>query len=99
MPARPAQPLTIAALSTEWALPGCSRLSVAPLESHSIVGSTCLRRSEIGRSRQTSRGAVLDGSQQIRICNLSLTFRMARYVPHLMRWWPILIERLLVIGF
>jgi hypothetical protein len=49
-------PLPSAASSTEWVLPGCSSLSVAPLKHGSIVGSTCLRHPEIGRSRQTSRG-------------------------------------------
>jgi hypothetical protein len=32
---------------------------------------------------------------QIRTTDLSLTFHMARYVPHLVRWWPMLIDTLL----
>jgi hypothetical protein len=38
---------------------------------------------------------LLDGGQEIRTCDLSLTFHMARYVPHLVRGWPTLIETLL----
>jgi hypothetical protein len=38
---------------------------------------------------------LLERGQHIRTCDLSLTFHMARYVPHLLRWWPTLIETLL----
>ena len=38
---------------------------------------------------------LLEGGQQIRTCDLSLTFHMGRYVPHLVRRWPTLIETLL----
>lgn len=38
---------------------------------------------------------LLEGGQQIRRCDLSLTFHMGRYVPHLVRRWPTLIETLL----
>ena len=31
---------------------------------------------------------------QVRTTDLSLTFHMARYVPHLVRWWPKLVETL-----
>jgi len=37
----------------------------------------------------------LEGGQQIRTCDLSLTFHMGRYVPHLVRRWPALTESLL----
>jgi hypothetical protein len=37
-----------------------------------------------------------DGNQ-VRTSDLSLTFHMARYVPHLVRWWPELIDTLLAI--
>jgi hypothetical protein len=37
---------------------------------------------------------VLEEGQRIRTNDLSLTFHMARYVPHLVRWWPTLIETL-----
>ena len=36
-----------------------------------------------------------DDGNQIRTADLSLTFHMARYVPHLVRWWPKLIDTLL----
>ncbi len=38
---------------------------------------------------------IIDGEQAIRTTDLSLTFHMARYAPHLVRWWPTLIETLL----
>lgn len=38
---------------------------------------------------------VLEGGPEIRTNDLSLTFHMARYAPHLVRWWPTLIETLL----
>jgi hypothetical protein len=38
-----------------------------------------------------------DNGNQIRTTDLSLTFHMARYVPHLVRWWPKLIDTLLSI--
>jgi hypothetical protein len=39
---------------------------------------------------------ITDGNgNQVRTQDLSLTFHMARYVPHLVRWWPKLIETLL----
>jgi len=38
-----------------------------------------------------------DNGNQIRTTDLSLTFHMARYVPHLVRWWPKLIDTLLAI--
>ena len=38
---------------------------------------------------------VLEGRPEIRTNDLSLTFHMARYAPHLVRWWPTLIETLL----
>jgi hypothetical protein len=37
---------------------------------------------------------VLEEGQEIRTNDLSLTFHMARYAPHLVRWWPTLIETL-----
>jgi hypothetical protein len=36
-----------------------------------------------------------DNGNQIRTKDLSLTFHMVRYVPHLVRWWPKLIDTLL----
>jgi hypothetical protein len=36
-----------------------------------------------------------DNGNQVRTRDLSLTFHMARYVPHLVRWWPNLIDTLL----
>jgi hypothetical protein len=38
-----------------------------------------------------------DVGNQVRTTDLSLTFHMARYVPHLVRWWPKLIDTLLAI--
>jgi hypothetical protein len=38
---------------------------------------------------------VDDEGSEIRTTDLSLTFHMARYVPHLVRWWPTLIDTLL----
>jgi hypothetical protein len=38
---------------------------------------------------------ILDGGEAIRTTDLSLTFHMVRYAPHLVRWWPKLIETLL----
>jgi hypothetical protein len=38
-----------------------------------------------------------DKGNQIRTTDLSLTFHVARYVPHLVRWWPKLIDTLLAI--
>jgi hypothetical protein len=38
-----------------------------------------------------------DKGNQVRTTDLSLTFHMARYVPHLVRWWPKLIDTLLAI--
>ena len=38
---------------------------------------------------------VDDSGNQIRTRDLSLTFHLARYVPHLVRWWPKLIDTLL----
>ncbi|MBV8132360.1 MAG: hypothetical protein JO282_07615, partial [Alphaproteobacteria bacterium] len=38
-----------------------------------------------------------DNGNQIRTSDLSLTFHMARYLPHLVRWWPRLIDTLLAI--
>jgi hypothetical protein len=32
---------------------------------------------------------------QIKTRDLSLTFHMVRYMPHLVRWWPVLIDTLL----
>jgi hypothetical protein len=40
---------------------------------------------------------VDEKGNQIRTRDLSLTFHMARYVPHLVRWWPRLIDTLLAI--
>ena len=34
---------------------------------------------------------------EVRTADLSLTFHMARYAPHLVRWWPLLIDTLLSI--
>ena len=34
-------------------------------------------------------------ANEIRTTDLSLTFHMARYAPHLVRWWPVLIDTLL----
>jgi hypothetical protein len=39
---------------------------------------------------------VMDNFEEIRTTDLSLTFHMARYVPHLIRWWPELIDTLLI---
>jgi esterase/lipase superfamily enzyme len=36
-----------------------------------------------------------DNGREIRTSDLSLTFHMARYVPHLVLWWPRLIDTLL----
>ncbi len=41
---------------------------------------------------------VDDEGSEIRTTDLSLTFHMARYVPHLVRWWPTLIDTLLGIS-
>jgi hypothetical protein len=41
---------------------------------------------------------VDDGGGEVRTTDLSLTFHMARYVPHLVRWWPTLIDTLLGIS-
>lgn len=38
---------------------------------------------------------ILDSGTEVRTTDLSLTFHMARYVPHLVRWWPTLVETLL----
>jgi hypothetical protein len=38
-----------------------------------------------------------DYGNQVRSTDLSLTFHMARYVPHLVRWWPKLIDTLFAI--
>jgi hypothetical protein len=38
-----------------------------------------------------------DNGNEVRTTDLSLTFHMARYVPHLVRWWPKLIHTLLAI--
>lgn len=38
-----------------------------------------------------------DNGNTIRTRDLSLTFHMVRYVPHLVRWWPKLIDTLLAI--
>jgi hypothetical protein len=38
---------------------------------------------------------IVDGNEAIRTTDLSLTFHMVRYAPHLVRWWPTLIETLL----
>ncbi len=38
---------------------------------------------------------VLEGDQEVRTADLSLTFHMARYVPYLIRSWPVLIDTLL----
>jgi hypothetical protein len=40
---------------------------------------------------------VLENNQTVRTKDLSLTFHMVRYVPHLIRCWPQLIETLLAI--
>ena len=40
---------------------------------------------------------VLPDWTEIRTSDLSLTFHMVRYVPHLIRWWPQLIDTLLAI--
>jgi len=40
---------------------------------------------------------LTDDNQEVRTHDLSLTFHMARYVPHLVRWWPQLIDTLLAI--
>jgi hypothetical protein len=41
---------------------------------------------------------ITDGKgNQVRTTDLSLTFHMARYMPHLVRWWPNLIETLFAI--
>jgi hypothetical protein len=40
---------------------------------------------------------ILDGYQQVRTNDLSLTFHVVRYVPHLVRYWPALIDTLLAI--
>jgi hypothetical protein len=32
---------------------------------------------------------------EVRVTDLSLTFHMARYAPHLVRWWPLLVDTLL----
>lgn len=36
-----------------------------------------------------------DKGNQVRTADLSLTFHMAHYLPHLVRWWPQLIDTLL----
>lgn len=38
---------------------------------------------------------ILEDGSAIRTNDLSLTFHIARYVPHLIRWWPLLIDTLL----
>jgi hypothetical protein len=38
---------------------------------------------------------LLEDGSVIRTKDLSLTFHMGRYVPHLVRWWPTVIETLL----
>jgi hypothetical protein len=38
---------------------------------------------------------VMEDSTEVRTTDLSLTFHMVRYVPHLIRWWPQLIDTLL----
>jgi hypothetical protein len=38
-----------------------------------------------------------ENGNQVRTRDLSLTFHMVRYVPHLVRWWPRLIDTLLAI--
>jgi hypothetical protein len=38
---------------------------------------------------------IVDYGDSIRTADLSLTFHMARYAPHLIRWWPLLIDTLL----
>jgi hypothetical protein len=38
---------------------------------------------------------VNEKGNQVRTRDLSLTFHMARYVPHLLRWWPRLVDTLL----
>lgn len=40
---------------------------------------------------------LVEDGQTIRTRDLSLTFHMARYAPHLVRWWPTLIDTLLAI--
>jgi hypothetical protein len=40
---------------------------------------------------------IIDDFEKVRTNDLSLTFHMVRYVPHLVRWWPQLIETLLSI--
>jgi hypothetical protein len=36
-----------------------------------------------------------DRGNAVRTADLSLTFHMVRYAPHLVRWWPLLIDTLL----
>ena len=38
-----------------------------------------------------------DQGNEVRTTDLSLTFHMVRYAPHLVRWWPLLIDTLLSI--
>jgi hypothetical protein len=38
---------------------------------------------------------ILEHGRKLRTADLSLTFHMAHYVPHLVRWWPRLIDTLL----
>ncbi len=41
---------------------------------------------------------IIDGrGNETRTADLSLTFHMVRYVPHLVRWWPLMIDTLLEI--
>ena len=51
-------PLPSAASSTEWGLPSCSSLSVAPRGSVATAGSECLERSEHGRQCRTLPGVA-----------------------------------------
>ena len=38
-----------------------------------------------------------DQGNSVRTIDLSLTFHMVRYAPHLVRWWPVLIDTLVAI--
>jgi len=52
--------------------------------------------SKTGKTRIQGFSAYIVGEgREVRTTDLSLTFHMARYAPHLVRWWPALIETLL----
>jgi hypothetical protein len=40
---------------------------------------------------------ICDRGTVVKTCDLSLTFHMVRYAPHLVRWWPSLVDTLFAI--